>query len=130
MGGPKENPHDSLSGTQNSRAAAKRCTGSVQPPGSRVEGMWVLGCGMGVQGVRGPRRGREGSGGGQWEGGERRVEREREGVREVWEGRHSNGSPLCSEEELPLGKQIKRFLSISVGKVKMELEGLGRWECA
>lgn len=33
------------------------------------------------------------------------------------EGRHSNGSRLCSQAGLPLGKEIKRFLSISVWKV-------------
>lgn len=43
--------------------------------------------------------------------------REWEGLREVQEGRHSNGSQCCSEAELPLGKEIKCFLSISVGKV-------------
>lgn len=33
------------------------------------------------------------------------------------ERRHSNGSRLCSQAGLPLGKEIKRFLSISVWKV-------------
>lgn len=45
------------------------------------------------------------------------VGREGEGVREVQECCHSNGSLLCSEAELPLGKEIKCFLLISVGKV-------------
>lgn len=44
-----------------------------------------------------------GEGSGKWGGGQ--------------EGRHSNGSWLCSQAGLPLGKEIKRFLSISVWKV-------------
>lgn len=59
----------------------------------------------------------EGLGSGEWGMGGGDVGREWEGLREVQEGRHSNGSPCCSEAELPLGKEIKCFLSISVGKV-------------
>lgn len=49
--------------------------------------------------------------------GKQEIGREGEGAREVQESRHSNRSLLCSEVELPLGKEIKCFLSISVGKV-------------
>lgn len=49
--------------------------------------------------------------------GKQEMGRERKGVRKVQESHHSNRSPLCSEAELPLGKEIKCFLSISVGKV-------------
>lgn len=64
-----------------------------------------------------------GSGG--WGGGD--VGREWEGLREVQEGRHSNRSPCCSEAELPLGKEIKCFLSISVGKVISQDRAGGAW---
>lgn len=43
--------------------------------------------------------------------------KEGEKVKKVQESRHSNGSLPCSEAELPLGKEIKHFLLISVGKV-------------
>lgn len=85
----------SLSGPQNGNAAATRLCAAT--PGSRASSVGKGKRTGGHQGEEVEEGGREGEG--EWEvrgwGGQ--------------EGRHGNGSRLCSQAGLPLGKEIKTF---------------------